>query len=303
LFPDAAPVLVEKASLRALLDALGRRDAERLQPMIWQLLAAMFKARETGTGPSEFLAEGYRAERLKGSDAAAVQNCLLSAWAGAQTQALFTPENLALLERGAAPHGTRGTDRGRLVNLGLENLPAVTLTTQAAVPKAVAVAAPSAEPLPLPAKQPAVAPTTIVTKTVAVRLHDTVPLDACGLRNMDFRLDSVDPHGSVTFLFQDRTGRHAGEVERWASMGRMNKDMGFFDGASRMMAFSPEPIPDTTTRGVKLLTLPFAAVYLDEDIGVQLNFHLVVRVVGEALLYDQLSPERRKQYEIQTPAP
>ena len=38
--------------------------------MIWQLLAAMFKARELGTGPSEFLAAGYRAERLKGTDAA-----------------------------------------------------------------------------------------------------------------------------------------------------------------------------------------------------------------------------------------
>ena len=68
-----------------------------------------------------------------------------------------------------------------------------------------------------------------------------------------------------------------------------------------MTAFSPELIPDTTTRGVKLLTLPFAAVYLDEDIGVQVTFHLVIRVASEALMFDQLPPEKRKLYEIQNP--
>src|SRR5258708_6631558 len=103
LFPDPAPVRLEKASLRSLLEALGHRDGNAAGPMVWQLLAVMFKAREQGTGPSEFLAAGYRAERLKGTDAGTVQNCLLSAWAGAQTLALFTPENIALMERGAAP--------------------------------------------------------------------------------------------------------------------------------------------------------------------------------------------------------
>ena len=55
------------------------------------------RLRELGAGPSELLAAGYRAERLKGSDAADVQNCLLSAWAGAQSMALFAPENIALM--------------------------------------------------------------------------------------------------------------------------------------------------------------------------------------------------------------
>ncbi|MEI9894139.1 MAG: hypothetical protein WDN28_09695 [Chthoniobacter sp.] len=53
--------------------------------------------------------------------------------------------------------------------------------------------------------------------------------------------------------------------------------------------------------GVRLITLPFAAIYLDEDIGTQLTLHLVIRVAAEALMYDQLPPERRNLYEIQNP--
>lgn len=294
LFPDPAPVVVQKASLRGLLDILKRKDAEAAGPMIWQLLAAMFKARELGTGPSEFLAAGYRAERLKGSDAADVQNCLLSAWAGAQTLALLVPENIALMERGTAPRATRGMERGQPVNFDLENLPAVIVTTKVP-PKAIAVAT------PLSAREPVAAPPSIVVKTLDVRLNERVPLDAFGLRNMDFRLDSVDPHGSVAFLFVDRTGNHFGRAEHWNSPNRLNREMAFSDGISRLTTFSPELIPDTTTRGVKLLTLPFGAVYLDEDIGVQLNFHLVIRVASEALMYDQLPPEKQKLYEIQSP--
>jgi hypothetical protein len=297
LFPDAQPVRVEKASLRGLLDALQRRDQDRAKPMVWQMLAAMSKAREQGTGPSEFLAAGYRAERLKGSDAASVQNCLLSAWAGAQTLALFTPENIALMERGAAPLGTRGADRGKPVNLDTGNLPAIVVTTKALSPAATSLP----EQTPLPSKEPTASLQTIDVKIVDVRLHDRVPLDAYGLRNVDFRLDSVDPQGSVAFLFADRTGQHFGRAEHWESPNRLNRELAFSDEVVRLKAFSPEPIPDTTKRGVKLLTLPFAAVYLDEDLGVQVTYHLVIRVIREALIYDQLPPERRKLYDIQSP--
>jgi len=84
LFPDPEPVLVPKASLRGLLEVLLLKDGEMAGPMIWQFLAAMSKAHDLGAGPSEFLAAAYRTERLKGSDAGTVQNCLLSAWSGAQ---------------------------------------------------------------------------------------------------------------------------------------------------------------------------------------------------------------------------
>ncbi|MEI9894141.1 MAG: hypothetical protein WDN28_09705 [Chthoniobacter sp.] len=56
LFPDAEPVLVPQASLRGLLEALLLKDGEAAGPQIWQLLAAMFRAKDAGTGPSEFLA-------------------------------------------------------------------------------------------------------------------------------------------------------------------------------------------------------------------------------------------------------
>ncbi len=295
LFPNAAePVLVEKATLRGLLAAMARQDGETAGPMIWQLLAAMSKARELGTGPSEFLAAGYRAERLKGSEAADVQNCLLSAWAGAQTMALFTPENIAWMEQGTAPHATRGLERGRVVNLDTGMFPAVTMTTQTLAPKTAAAPAPAA-----PAAVESVAPPLgFVLKKLDVRLHEQVSLDACGLRNMDFRLDSVDPHGSVIFLFQDRTVHHFGDVNQWASLSDRNKSVDFSEGVNRTTAFTPELIPDTKTRGVKLMSLPFATLYLDEDIGAQLSMHLVIRVAAEALMLDQLPPDRRKLYEI-----
>ena len=299
--PEAAPAPAPRASLRGLLEALQSRDTKTAAPMIWQLLATMSKAREQEVGPSEFLAAGYRAERLKGSAAAAVQNCLLSAWAGAQSQALFTPENIALMERGVPPLATRGVDRGLPVYLYTQNLPAVTVMTKSTALKAIAVAAPPAEPAPLPAAEPAAPLQTIVVKTLEVHLHDRVALDAYGLRNMDFRLDSVNPQGSVSFLFEDRTARHVEAVDRLDSLNRMARGMGFSDGVSRMIAFSAEGIPDTKIRGVKLLTLPFATVYLDEDIGVQLSFRLVIRVASEALMLDQLPPERRKLYEIHSP--
>ncbi|MDR3403614.1 MAG: hypothetical protein P4L99_14035 [Chthoniobacter sp.] len=297
LFPDPEPVLVPKASLRGLLEALLIKDSETAGPMIWQLLAAMFKARELGTGPSEFLAAGYRSERLKGSDAGEVQNCLLSAWSGAQTLGLFTPENIALMERGTSPRAPRGMDQGKTVNFDMEQLPAVTLTTKPPARKA----APAAVPLPAP-EPVAVAPAFVV-KTVEIHMHDRVPLDACGLRNMDFRLDSVDPHGSVSFLFEDRTVHAYSQVDRRDSLNKLGKGMGLSDGLDRMTAFIPEAIPDSNLRGVKLVTLPFAAVYLNEDIGVQVTFHVVIRVASEALMYDQLPPERRRLYEINTPPP
>ncbi|MEP6671132.1 MAG: hypothetical protein ABJF10_18370 [Chthoniobacter sp.] len=296
LFPDPEPVLVKKASLHGLLEVLLLKDGEMVGPMIWQLLATMSKAKDQGTGPSEFLAASYRAERLKGSDAAEVQNCLLSAWAGAQSLALFTPENIALMERGAAPRATRGMERGRPVNLDIENLPAVTLTT-----KATRKVASAATPAPAPVPEQAPVVPAVVVKTVEVRLHERVPLDAYGMRNMDFRVDSIDPHGSVSFLFDDRTVHHFGQVDRRNSVGLLTRELGFNDGVDKMTAFSPEAIPDTKIRGVKLVTLPFAAIYLDEDIGVQVNLRLIVRVASEALMIDQLPPERRKLYEIQNP--
>ena len=296
LFPDPEPVLVKKASLRGLLEVLRLKDGEMAGPMIWQLLATMFKAKELGTGPSEFLAASYRAEQLKGTDAAAVQHCLLSAWSGAQSLALFTPENIALMERGAAPRATRGMERGAVVNLDTENLPAVAVTT-----KAIRKVAPAAAPLPVPAAEQAPVAPAVVVKMLEVGLHERVPLDAYGMRNMDLRVDSVDPHGTVSFLFADRTVHHFGQVDRRNSVGMLTRELGFTDGVNKMTPFSPELIPDTKTRGVKLVTLPFGAIYLDEDIGTQLTLRLVIRVAGEALMLDQLPPEKRKLYEIQSP--
>jgi len=36
---------------------------------------------------------------------------------------------------------------------------------------------------------------------------------------------------------------------------------------------------------------------------VGVSFHIIVRVASEALMQEQLSPEKRKQYEIHSPAP
>ena len=61
-----------------------------------------------------------------------------------------------------------------------------------------------------------------------VRLHERVALDAYGLRNMDFRLDSVDPHGSVAFLFEDRTGHHFGQRRSLGFAESIGQGHGFF---------------------------------------------------------------------------
>ncbi len=300
LFPDPEPRLVERASLHGLLQALSAQDRETVTQMTWQLLVSMARAKEQGIGPSEYLAAGYRAERLKGSDAAAVQSCLLSAWTGAQTLALFTPENMALMEQGNSPRATRGQERGLTVNLDLENLPVVTVTTKVA-PRKVA---PAAEQPPLPVAEPVTMPTTYVVKTLEVRLHERVPLDAYGLRNMDIRLDSINPSGSVSFLFEDRTARHTnydGYDDRLANLNRLSARMGLSEGVGRMVNFTPVEIPDTRTRGVKLLSQTFAAVYLDEDIGTQLNLRLIIRVNSEALNYDRLPPERQRLYQVRNP--
>ena len=297
LFPDAEPRLVARASLQGLLQALNAQDQETVTQMTWQLLAAMAKAKEQGVGPSEYLAAGYRAERLKGTDAAAVQSCLLSAWTGAQTLALFTPENLAAMEQGNAPRATRGLERGVVVNLDLEKLPLVTVTTKPPVKKAAAAAAQE----PLPVAEPVAMPTTYVLKTLEVRLHEKVPLDAYGLRNMDIRLDSINPNGSVSFLFEDRTAQHTGYDDRTDALNRLGSRMGLSEGVGRMVSFKPVDIPDTRTRGVKLLSQSFASVYLDEDIGTQLNLRLVIRVNSEALNYDRLPPERQKLYQVRNP--
>lgn len=294
LFPEPEPRLVPKASLRGLVQALGAQDAETVAQMTWQLLAAMAKAKEQGVSPSEFLANGYRAEHVKGTDAAAVQSCLLSAWTGAQTMALFSPENVAAMEQGNAPKATRGTERGLFMNLDLEKLPLVTLTTRPPTRKAVAVE-------PLPAAEPVAMPTTYVVKTLEIRLHDRTPLDAYGLRNMDIRLDSINPNGSVSFLFEDRTSQHANYDDRLENLNRLSARMGLSEGVGRMVNFNLVEIPDTRKRGVKLLSQPFATVYLDEDIGTQLNMHLIIRVNSEALNYDRLPPERQRLYQVRNP--
>jgi hypothetical protein len=293
LFPDAVPALVEKASLRNLLETVRRKDMEGAAPMIWQLVAAMAKARESGVNPSEYLAAGYRAERLKGSDAADVQNCLLSAWSAAQTMALLTPENLALMERGTAPRATRGRERGLVVYLDLNKLPLVTMTANPAASKPVALPA-----APLPENEPVVPSSTFVVRTVELRLHEKIALDAFGLKNMDFRLDSVDPHGSVIFLYDDRTIHRPEVTEQVDTLRRGNKNIAVPDPVHRMTAFWVQPIPDSKIQGVKLVAVPFAGIYLDQDVGVGVTFRLVIRVNSEALELEKLPPERRKLYEV-----
>jgi hypothetical protein len=296
LFPDPEPVLIEKATLRNLLEALARKDEDTTKSIVWQFLATMFKAHEQGVGPSEYLAAGYKAERLKGTDAATVQNCLLSAWTGAQSMALFTPENIALMERATAPRGTRGADRGKQVNLDLEMLPTVIVTTKLSSRKAAAAAA------PLPAKEPDVVAPAFVIKMTEVKLHEKISLDAAGIRNMVFSLGSVDPRNSVTFTFEDRETHRFDYGSRLDTLNQVSRQMGS-DGVNRMTTFSPQPIPDTNIRGVKLVTLPFGAIYLDENIGVGVTFRLVIRVASEALMYDRLPPDRQKLYELHSPAP
>ena len=297
LFPEPELKLVEKATLRGLLQALGTQDQATVTQMTWQLLAAMAIVKGQGIGPSEFLAAGYRTEHLKGTDAAAVQSCLLSAWTGAQTLALFTPENMAVMEQGNAPRATRGPERGMFVNLEMDKLPLVALTTKAPARKAAAASA--AEALPVP--EPVAMPATFVVKTLEIRLHEKTPLDAYGLRNMDIRLDSINANGSVSFLFEDRSAQHTGYDDRTDALNRLGSRMGLSEGVGRMVNFAPVEIPDARKRGIKLLTQPFATVYLDEDIGTQLNLHLIVRVNSEALNYDRLPPERQKLYQVRNP--
>ncbi|EDY19705.1 hypothetical protein CfE428DRAFT_2881 [Chthoniobacter flavus Ellin428] len=178
LFPDQEPVLVEKATLRNLLDAVARKDAATVTPIVWQFLAAMSKSKDQGVGPSEYLAAAYKAERVKGTDAATAQNCLLSAWAGAQSLALFTPDNIARMERGTAPYGTRGADRGRPVNFDLTVLPTVALTTAQPTRKAATAAT------PLPTAEIAPVEPGFTVRTVEVKLHEKISLDQFGIRGM-----------------------------------------------------------------------------------------------------------------------
>lgn len=297
LFPDPEPLLVEKATLRNLLDALSKKDGTTAEPIIWQFLATMSKSKDQGVGPSEYLAGAYRMERLKGTDAAAVQNCLLSAWAGAQSLALFIPENIVRMERGGAPYGTRGADRGRAVNIDTTALPTVTLTTAMPSRKAVAVPTSSA------ASQPAPAAPTFTVATVEVKLHEKISLDRAGIRGMDFSLEGVDPHNSVVFTFEDRVTHHYGYGDRMERLSQFSQQMGSANGLNRMTSFAVQDIPDSKVRGVKLETLPFGAIYLDSDIGMGVTYKIVIRVASEALQYDQLPPERRKLYDLHSPAP
>ncbi|MEI9894140.1 MAG: hypothetical protein WDN28_09700 [Chthoniobacter sp.] len=172
-----------------------------------------------------------------------MQNCLLSAWSGAQTLGLFTPENIALMERGTPPRATRGMDRGKPVNFDAAQLPEVALTTKAPPPTATAA---SSAPAPLP--EPPAVPPSFVLKRLDVRLHERVSLDEYGLRNIDFRVDSVDSHSSVSFLFEDRTAHH-NPLEHRDPFSKTGKGIGLSDGINRMTAFTPEAIPETSTRG------------------------------------------------------
>ena len=297
LFPDPEPLLVEKATLRNLLGALLKKDGTTAEPIIWQFLATMSKSKDQGIGPSEYLAGAYKAERLKGTDAATVQNCLLSAWAGAQSLALFTPDNITRMERGGAPYGTRGADRGRAVNIDTTALPTVTLTTAMLSRKAVAVATPN------PTQETAPAAPTFAVATVEVKMHEKVSLDQAGIRGMDFSLEGVDPHNSVVFTFEDRLTHHYGYGDRMERLSQFSQQMGSANGLNRMTTFAPQDIPDSKLRGVKLVTIPFGAIYLDEDIGMGVTYKIVIRVASEALMYDRLPPERRKLYDLHNPAP
>jgi len=296
LFPDPEPVLVEKATLRNLLDAVARKDDQTVTPIVWQFLAAMSKSKEQGVGPSEYLAAAYKAERVKGTDAATVQNCLLSAWAGAQSLALFTPDNTARMERGTAPYGTRGADRGRPVNLDLAALPTVKLTTALPARKAVAAAT------PLPTAEIAPVQPGFTVKTVEVKLHEKVSLDQFGIRGMDFSLESVDPHNSVVFTYEDRISHRNGYGDHMDALNQLSQQMGSANGLNRMTTFVTQDIPDSKLHGVKLVTIPFGAVYLDDDIG-GFTYKIVIRVATEALMQDRLPPERRKLYDLHNPAP
>lgn len=271
------------ATLRSLAAALKTQDREQAGRLTWRLLAALAHAKEQGMGPSEYLAAGYRAERLGVADSSPVQHCLLEAWASAQSMALFTPENLALMDRGESPRATRGLQRGLPVVFDTGTPPEMTMKMQVGAkdfdPARVTTYSPARAAQPTATAAPVATPPTYQVKTYDVRLNEKLPLDSCGLTNWDLRLDRVDRTTGVSFVLENRLALRA---DRYPSVSAVN--------------FTPEPIPGTTLQGVKLKDAKFASIYLDENLGAQVSYRIVVRGPREIFMLDQLSPEQRKYY-------
>lgn len=271
------------ATLRSLNVALATQDREQAAKLTWRLLAAMARAKEQGAGPSEYLAAGYRAEKLGVAESAPVQQCLLGAWASAQSMWLFTPENLARMDRGESPRVTRGLQRDIPVIFDTGAPPEMTMKMKIDFAAARATA-PNAQPritaVPMvPSATPP--PPVYQVKTYDARLNEKLPLDSCGLTNWDLRLDRVDRIAGVSFTLENRLANPNKTADR-----------------SRAFAvnFIPEPIPGTTLQGVKLKDDKFASIYLDENLGAQVSYRIVVRGPREIFMLDQLSPELRKYY-------
>jgi hypothetical protein len=126
--PTAPAAPLEIATLRGLASALARQDRENASRLTWRLLATMARVRQQGIGPSEYLAASYRTEKLRPAESVPVQRCLLVAWSAAQSLYLFTPENLALMDRGESPRVPRGPQQGSLVTFDTGVPPEMTMT-------------------------------------------------------------------------------------------------------------------------------------------------------------------------------
>jgi len=280
----------EAPTLRGLAAALAQQNRDVAVRMSWQFLAAMARSREQGVSPSEYLAAGYRGEKLNAAESAAVQNCLLGAWRTAGGLALFTPENIALMERGESPRGVRGADRGKVISFNDANPPAIVVGSGPA-------AGSSATSAPAQGEEPKSGRTPLpyVVKSFEVKIRDIMPLDAYGLTNMDLRVDSVAPDQSVTFLLEDRTADRYGAL--YVDEGTVKRGKERANGSAHVVGFRPEPIPGTKTRGIKLATCNLATIYLDENLGAQIYYRILIYEPGEMLILNQLSPEERKKYE------
>jgi hypothetical protein len=246
------------ATLRSLATALATEERELAGRLTWRLLAAMARAKEQGTGPSEFLAAGHRAERLRIAESAPVQRWLLGAFSSAQTMMLFAPENLAFMDRGESPLATLGLQRGLPVIIDTGTPPEMTVKLQVGPKNFDRSRVTASTPASAAASNSTVVVSpTFEVKTFDVKLGEKLPLDSCGLTNFDLRLDRVDRTQGVGFVFENR-------LERSST-------------TAFSASFTPERIPGTTRQGVLLKTAGPASIYLDENLGGQVVYRIIVR--------------------------
>ena len=290
-----APEPIPTPPLRDLASALQAQKRERSGQLAWQCLACIDEARSRGILPGEFLAVSAHAENLDAAESSSVQDILLAAWSAIQDMALVTPDNLELMQQGEAPRATRGPDAGCPVLFDTGTPTEMTLKVVVG-PRYFDRTRVTTQTLASSDSNQSYTQLPYEVKYIEARLREKLPLDAYGMTNMDLRLDKIDRGKAIQFALEDRATSHL-KGRQDAGKKRQANDREHPDIATQTVTFKPEPIPDTATQGVRLAVCGLASIYLEESPGTQAKYRIVIRLPGEMLILDKLSPERRKLYE------